>query len=237
MDKPKKHRAGFVPTGGMRRFADACCTPSVKPTGAARCEAAKVSPATLARWRGRPGFEEWLRSEALRLQPLRAWEVLEMLRRTALAEENVQAAKAFLERCGAPDALTPKPARSFLDLLVMAAKAEAKNGTSGKRESRAPLSAGEGASSAPTDGVPPRPEAQIPCAENPPRAAACKSVRDGAPARGAGTGEAAAAAPSSAVALSREQMWARRMERGARILRKRRAARAAGRKAARAACR
>lgn len=115
----------FEPTTGMRRFAQACCRREVEPTDDARCEAAKVSPVTLRRWRAREGFEERLGAEVNRLAALRSWEVLEMLRRKALADGHVQAAKIWLQHIAAcaEDKDSDAP-RTFVEIARMAEEEE-----------------------------------------------------------------------------------------------------------------
>ena len=236
--------AHFTPTRGMERYADACCTQAVAANDAGRCKAANISPATLARWRGRPGFEDWLNLEVRRVQASRAWEVLEMLRRVALTDESAPAAKAFLERCKAPESNFPQ---TFAELALAAESTE-----DDYPEPTDPPPIGYGGGSDTVDGVSwPKTDADT-HSETPAHAEACKSVQDCAATCAHAQGDAESpdapppaappdvsptdtdnAAAPPAPALSREEMWARRMERGEGIFRERKARIAARRAAAR----
>ena len=86
----------FQPNAAMRRYASAC--ESEKLDGdEARCQAAGVKPALLARWRTDARFNAWLNADLDGRMRDSVWAVWVVVCREA-REGNLQAAKIFLER-------------------------------------------------------------------------------------------------------------------------------------------
>ena len=87
----------FRPTRAMRRFAEACNDDELKDD-AARCERARITGRTLARWRNDPRFDPWVKWQVYaRFEERGTWQTWIAVARRGRAG-HLGSALAFLDR-------------------------------------------------------------------------------------------------------------------------------------------